>query len=528
MEVVSPPGADMRGKSVLVQIGGPQGKRLGPVSFGPFGLGDRFQATLLWAWDTRGLTPGRYNLEFTVDPDGPSWTESVLLQPAVAVPLPEPGAHWASAQSRCCVINYVTGTAAERDIHQIMSIADAQAANASQRMGETLNDPITITLLPRVLGNGGFTGEDISVTYLDRNYAGGDFAIILHHEMIHVLDARLGGDLRPTLLLEGLAVYMTGGHFRREPIMANAAALLQIHNPEQAQAPVTRVASAPGEAAIPADLGWFLPLRTLVDNFYSSQHEVGYLEAAALVAYMVERWGWDGFNKFYRDIHAQPGASQSEAIDAALIAHLGISLDDLQKDFLDRLSRERVAPANINDVQETVAYYDVMRRYQQLLDPSAYFRTAWLLDNKQMREKGIVADYLRHPSSVENLALETLLIAANQDLTSFHYANEEQELEAVKAVLDQVEGEAPDPLAANSLARDYRSIVQLVLSAGYQPQRISVSGETAKAWVTAAGPLLFQLDLRRAGGKWTVFIPKEEALQAGLSLRNVRFYPGVR
>lgn len=510
MEVISPPGADLKGKSLQVQVGGTQGKRLGPVGFGPFGLGDRFQATLIWAWDTCGLSPGHYDLTFNVLPGGPVWTETVTLQPARAVSSP---ATWASAQSKCCLIYYITGTAAERDIQEIMSVADAQAADASQRMGVAFTEPITVTLLPRVLGNGGFTGQDISVSYLDRNYGGNDFAIVLHHEMIHALDARLGGNLRPTMLLEGLAVYMTGGHYRPQPILADAAALSQIRSLIPAQADVIQATPFPavtpalngGNATVEAPgPGWFLPLRLLADNFYASQHEIGYLESAALIAYMIERWGWGGFNKFYRDIHTQTSGSQADAMNAALSAHFGISLDDLQKDFLNRLRQEAVTPANLSDVQEAIAYFNVMRTYQELLDPSAYFRSAWLLDNSEMRKKGIVADYLRHPSEPDNLALETMLIAANQDWQALNSTGEEKMLAAVNAVLTGVENQSPDPFKVNPIALDYQAIVQVLLKAGYQPQRISLNGNTAQAWVTASGPLLSQLTLRRVEGRWAV------------------------
>ncbi len=523
LEVISPPGADLKGKSVQVQIGGPQGIKLGPVGFGPFGLGDRYQATMLWAWDTRGLVEGRYDLAFSILPNGSSWTETVILQPARAVPYPEPLAHWASAQSKCCLFYYVTGTAAERDIQKIMAVADAQAADASQRMGVSSDGPITITLLPRVLGNGGFTAQEISVTYLDRNYGGNEFAIVLHHEMIHVLDARLGGDLRPTLLEEGLAVFMSGGHFRQEPILANAAALLQIHSPLPAEADGVQGTPVPGITPSPTGPGWFLPLRPLADNFYASQHENGYLEAAALVAYLVERWGWDSFNKFYRDIHSQSSGSQADAINAALSSHFGISLDILQNDFVNRLRQEKVTPADLADVQETVAYFDTMRRYQELLDPSAYFRSAWLLDNKVMRSKGIVADYLRHPSAPDNLALETMLIAANRDWQALNYPGEDRLLAAVNAVLDGVESHLPNPFDVDLVALDYQAIVTALLKAGYQPQLISVNGGTAQAWVTASSPLLIEFNLVRIGGSWIVQTGKGADLIEDLSLSGL-FY----
>jgi hypothetical protein len=520
IEIIPPAGADLIDKSIQVEVSGKQDTKLGPVTFSPYGLGDRLQATLLWAWDTRGLTPGNYNLTFTLLPDGQAWSKTVILQPANAVSPPEPQAQWSTIQSNCCVIYFITGTAAERDIHQIMSIADSQAADAAQRMGVSLSEPITITLLPRVLGNGGFNSQDVSVSYLDRNFTSFDFAILLHHEMIHALDGRMGGGLRPTILQEGLAVYLSGGHFRSEPIITDAATLLQIYSPIPLLATTPRAAPSHGSTAVLTRLGWFLPLHALADNFYGSQHEVSYLEAAALVSYLIERWGWNSFIRFYRDIHVHGRGSQADAINAALQAHFDISLDGLQKIFLDRLRQEQVSLANIEDVEESVAYFDAMRRYQQVLDPSSYFLTAWLLDNSEMRKKGIVADYVRYPSTPDNLALETMLIAADQDWLDKNYSAEDQMLAVVNGVLDGLERKSLDPFDVDPLAQDYQAIVQVLLDAGYQPQRIYVTGDTALAWITASGPLLKDLILLRTGRRWIINTIKGESLHETFSLSS--------
>jgi hypothetical protein len=314
-------------------------------------------------------------------------------------------------------------------------MADEQAQDVSQRMGVEITSPIPIVFLPRVLGHGGFTGLEISVSYLDRNYAGSDPALVLHHEMVHLLDSRLGGDLRPTILVEGLAVYLSGGHFKQEPLMPRAATLLAPLAGCAADSSAGRSGVAPNTGQ-PCGLGAYLPLRPLIDEFYTSQHEIGYLEAGALVEYMVANWGWQAFSDFYRDIHAVPSGSQAQAMEVALRKHFGISLDDLEQDFLSVLREQTVTSAMTKDVSLTVLYYDTVRRYQQLLDPSAYFLTAWLPDAVKMRQKGIVADYLRHLSKPENIALETLLVSADTSLRSGDYPRTEQILAAVNAMLD--------------------------------------------------------------------------------------------
>lgn len=223
----------------------------------------------------------------------------------------------------------------------------------------------------------------------------------------------LGGDLRPTIFLEGLAVYVAGGHFKPEPLIPRAAALLS--------------------------LNWYIPLRPLADLFYPSQHEIGYLEAGALVQYLVETYGWDAFNAFYRDIHPAPSGLQSDAIDLALLSHFGLTLDQLEEDFLAHLQAQPVDLAHIEDVRLSVQFYDTVRRYQQMFDPSAYFQTAWLADESVMRQKNITADYLRRPDGILNKYLENLLVETDIALQSGDYTDTAQRLQALNVMLDILE-----------------------------------------------------------------------------------------
>ncbi len=83
---------------------------------------------------------------------------------------------------------------------------------------------------------------------------------------------------------------------------------------------------------------------------------------------------------------------------------------------LAALQEEILHPELVEDVRLNVSFFETVRRYQQLLDPSAYFLTAWLPDGKTMREQGLVADFLRRPSTPENLALEVMLVKADEDI----------------------------------------------------------------------------------------------------------------
>lgn len=415
IEVISPESEEQEDRNVLIQITGLTANDLGSSKFGTHGIGGRIQATFNWVWDTSDLQSGEYQVKFSVQPAGPVWTETVNLLPKVEVPSPEPAADWETVILDCCEINFITGTDFAEDVPELMDLIQAQAESVVSLMGNEFGERIPITILPRVLGHGGFAGSEIYVSYTDSNYAGNDLAQVLHHEMIHFLDRQLGGELRPSILVEGLAVHLSGGHFKKEPLIPRAAVLLE--------------------------LGWYIPLADLSNNFYTSQHEIGYMEGGALVEFMVNRYGYNAFNAFYRDIEEHNSGDQSKALDLALQEHFDLSLTQLEEQFKSELYRRPINPDMYEDVILTVAYYEAVREYQRLLDPSAYFLTAWLPDGKEMRQRGIVADYLRRPSTPLNLEIEELLIEVDRELRAGNYLAAEKALDQIERELDQVQDE---------------------------------------------------------------------------------------
>ncbi|MCX6035267.1 MAG: hypothetical protein NTV38_09880, partial [Chloroflexi bacterium] len=242
---------------------------------------------------------------------------------------------------------------------------------------------------------GGFTLSGIYTSYLDDNYIGNDMSILFHHEFVHYYDSALGGNYLPSMLQEGLAVYLTGGHFKPEPLGPRAAALLA--------------------------LGWYIPLTTIANDFYNQQHDISYLEAGALVQYLVEIYGWGAFLEFYRTIPEPENQTISAVMDTALKDHFGISFEDLETAYLASLQSQSFTEDVRTDLQLTVAFFDTVRHYQEALDPSAYFLTAWLPDGLVMRQRGIVADFLRHPEGWGNQLFESLLIRTQRELFSGDY-----------------------------------------------------------------------------------------------------------
>jgi len=147
------------------------------------------------------------------------------------------------------------------------------------------------------------------------------------------------------------------------------------------------------------------------------------------------------FSDFYRDIHPHPSDSQSKALDQALQDHFDISLQQLEGLFTTELNRRHINPDMRADLILSVNYYEAVRRYQLMLDPSAYFLTAWLPEGDQMRERGIVADYLRRPVNPQNLEIVALLVEIDQQIRAGNYLQAEKALHIVNQKLDLIQNE---------------------------------------------------------------------------------------
>jgi hypothetical protein len=443
--------------------------------FGRYGLGGRLQATFTWVWDTQGLE-GPQALVVVVAPrageggDPPAEQEVVLnvpLLPAETRLAPEPEARWAQAESACCLFHYLTGTAAARDIDLIRAEADAAFAHAAEVLGVTQQRKVVFNLVSRLLGHGGFASSEITLSYLDRNPAVTELFSIFAHEGTHILDRGLA-QTKPTLLTEGLAVFVAGGHFKREPLAERAAAAVVLNR--------------------------YIPLTALANGFYPAQHEIGYLQAGAFIHYLVERDGWDRFLGMYASF--QPATSDAQMLDAGLRAHYGLTLDEMEVEWLEYLGGLEPSAAEVEDVRLTVDLFDTLRRYQQLKDPSAYFLAAWLPDGPGARQRGIVADFVRHPRAPDNIALEVMLTAAGEALQAGDVARAGALLEAVTAALD-----AGDLLAA-PLAADHLHIVHELLASGYEAQGMRLDAQMAEVAAIREWPRLDTLTLVRAAGGW--------------------------
>jgi len=446
-------------------------------SLGRFGLGGRTQATFTWAWDTTGregpqtviIVAAPVAVDGGVRPPEQVLTLTVPILPAEARTAPEAGAQWARAESACCIFHYLTGTAAERDIELIRGEADAAFRHVEQTLGVVRDRQVVFTLMSRLVGHGGFAAGEITLSYLDRNPAVTQLPQLFAHEATHILDRKLAQN-KPTILIEGLAVYVAGGHFKPEPLTERAAAVLA--------------------------LGRYIPLADLANAFYPAQHEIGYLEAGAFIKYLVERDGWERFVQMYASFQSAP--TDAAVLDAGLRANYGLTLAEMEAEWLDYLRALPPMPDQVEDLRLSVDLFDTLRRYQQALDPAGYFLSAWLPDGRRGRERGIVADFVRQPDADDNVALEAMLDAAGWALQGGEFAQAEALLGAVNVALDA------NDLAAAPLAADYQQIVMELRAQGYTAQDIRLFEEQAEVLAIREWPVLEALTLVRAEAGWQV------------------------
>ncbi len=435
-----------------------------------------------WAWDTSGLT-GDHEIRVLIDPENtiqmgdenPNNNEVVLTATVLAAgrqPTREAAGEWVTVNTACCVVHVVSGTAAERDLEQLNASLETAVQQAVNRIGVQPNKPLQVYFIDRVLGQGGFAGSDMVVSYVDRRYAGGGLHELLVHEAVHVLDQQIAPQ-RISILAEGLAVWASGGHYKPEDIVQRSAALLALNS--------------------------YVPLAQLANDFYPVQHEIGYLQAAGFVSYLIDRGGWLTFSEFYNDVTAGDAPTLAEALDLNLRTYYGIGLAEMETEWLTYLRGLTPSQAVIDDLATTIRYYNVMRDYQQAYDPTAYFLTAWLPHPTAVREQGNPADLTRRPRTENNITLEVMLEAADTALRTGDYSRANVLLDSISRIIDNG-GMFIDPMSLN-----YLKIVQAAAEYGYELHEVDLAGETARAMATQAPRNnLTSLQMLLRGQEWVI------------------------
>jgi hypothetical protein len=433
------------------------------ISFSPL----REQALIfIRAWDSTGQVGVH---EFKVEV--PTSTREILSEtffvevlPASQRPPRENAADWEIATTDCCTIYYISGAAAERDIEDIKVRSQVAVDAAEEELGTELDEPFPIVLLDNVWGNGAFAAGEIVVSYVDRSYVGIDLDTVITHEATHYAAREIGTEAS-TFLVEGIAVYVSGGHYKPEPIPLRAAALL------------------------PLDA--YIPLRELADDYRGAQHEIAYIEAAGLIDYLVREYGWDKFLEVYgqQELDAR---GEAEWMDKAFINVYGESLDDIEAAYLEWLESQDPS-SQVDDLRLTIALFDTVREYQALYAP--YQEVLPSLETST--ERDITAEFIREPTAPENQALEALLITAREELAAGNFEEVEQIITLINSTL--IDGDFTRPPL-----NDYMGIVSAVTDTDYEVQHITVDGDEAVVTAIRLWPTLETFTLRRDGDQWVI------------------------
>lgn len=328
-------------------------------------------------------------------------------------PLPEPPPldfTWAMSETAHVQFHYVPGTAAERDRFALGPIAEASLALIQPVLEVGLKGQINVYLVPRVFWQGAaaYGDKEQLISYLDRNYTSVELWSYFTHEGTHslaqdLLEPKENGGGPDGVLVEGLAVWASGGHYDREPIDEWAA-----------------VIAASDE---------YLPLAELREGpFYDFQHETSYLESASFVRYLVERNGLDVFKTLY-------GQATGEADhDDSLVQGLyGKGYADLEAEWLGYLAGLHPSPEQAETWRLQVRAFDLVRRYETELDPDARLLpptapSEWMSDTLKV--------FLSRVDARLNLVLETALIAAEDRVDSGDLSGARALLDDVEAALD--------------------------------------------------------------------------------------------
>ncbi len=445
-------------------------------------LGGTVEGLFPWVWDT-SLAEGEYEVEVILDRDdriteGDEIAENNVVSVTVTVldeslqPAGEANAEWLKVETDCCIVHAISGTSAGRDFDELVEMVETAVQEASDTLREPIQTKFEVYFIDKVIGQGGYASGYMVISYLDRNYAGNGLYNVLVHEASHVIDRQFAPQ-RVIMLTEGLAVWVSGGHFKPDELNQRAAAILSTGN--------------------------YVPLGELVSDFYNAQHESSYSQAAGFVTYLIQTYSWPSFRAFYADTAADDASTLTEALNLNLQAYYGKSLDEMEAEWLAYLEGLPPNRAQATDVVTTIRFFEVMRRYQKVYDPTAYFRTAWLPSPPFVRDQGNTADLTRTNVSDTHIALETMLLAADTAVRDRDYDLANILLDSVTRVLDG-EGTFIDPLAVN-----YLNIVRETQVAGYEAHQIDLRGTHAEVIATRPNrTTLTKLQFDLSGGEWTL------------------------
>ncbi|HET6444514.1 MAG TPA: hypothetical protein VFI27_08015 [candidate division Zixibacteria bacterium] len=436
-----------------------------------------------WVWDSSD-NPGNHTVIVFLDPEDAlfSGDESsanniastkLEVQPAEYLSDAELNARWVTEENGCCRIHVVSGTAAHRDLDSLLVQVDAAYQKAADILGEQLRGQYDVYLVDRIFGQGGYAKESMVVSYPDRDYIAGELEELLVHEAVHLIDRRFSSN-PITFLSEGLAVWAAGGHYEQQDLSQRMSALVQI--------------------------GHYEALDQIINDFVGTQHEVGYLEGAGFIDYLVDTYGWDLVKTFYGQTSANDGETLTEAVDVNMRRVFSKPLEQIESEWIAHLRNAPRDKDAMDNLRATLRYYDLVRRYQADFDPAAYYLTTWLPDPEIALLQGATADFSRQRTSPINVALETMLVSAGSSFRQSEYEKAYALMDSVERVLNN-NGAFLDPLALS-----YLDIVLTARDMGFEALEIELLGDQATVLVSQPEEIqLALIDLALGEGRhWTM------------------------
>ncbi|MFC2176881.1 hypothetical protein ACFLRH_00535 [Actinomycetota bacterium] len=378
-------------------------------------------------------------------------TQRIVVQPAAGRPRQELAMRWAVERTECCNVSYLEESAAARDLDQVVGLIDESARRVEEYFGLSL-PRVDLVLIDRLWGNGGYAGDEVVVSYLDRDYSPGRGPTLQQtvlHELAHAITDQIE-HATPWPLLEGTAVHFAGGHFKPEPLGPRARALV--------------------------DRGELPPLVELFVSFPEMQHETRYVAAGALVEYIVVTYGFPAFLDVLDSDLDQTGG---EWLGAAVREALGIDLVALQTEFTDWVASHDAASQS-EDLALTIALQEARRAFQAAYDPYPNY-----FGYPSVTKTGQDALAMRDPRSPRLVAVEALIGYA-QDLIITG------DFEVAAVAVAEVERVVAEGTVGVGLSAGFLEVAEALDDAGYE--LLEYVPGTQSALATRDAPSLTRVD----------------------------------
>jgi len=421
------------------------------------------------AFDTKGLT-GTHTLHFTTSDGNINEYYSFEVLPASERPAQEADATWLTLETPCCVLHYVSGTPAERDIDFIAEHFQKGADDFSEIMRAEITSKLDVYLIDRIWGNGGFGGGgQIVASYTDRYYGptidGAGLQTLARHELSHA--AGIGIDKAGDGLdfnYEGLAVYVAGGHYKPEPLAKRGAAMF--------------------------DLGYF-PSR---DQQFFGQHELDYLYPAVILTYIADTYGSDAVWDFL-DADDDVPDDILVPLDEAVQKTFAIPYSQFREEF--RAWLEKNEPGEqLEDLRLTIELQDLRRQYQDIYAPPPFIIFGAVKET--ILNPDLLPVIVREADSPGNVAFELIVVNAQKAIVDGNYPLAEEFIGIMESILDT-------GTFANPRARDYLDISHLLMGEGYNVDELIFTDDShAQAQVVKDVFELQTIQLQKLSGKWEI------------------------